>query len=148
MAQTFTKHSKCDTRLYSIWENIIQRTYNKNNTYYKNYGGRGIKVCDEWRNNFMTFYKWALINGYKDNLTIDRIDVDGNYELNNCRWVDRKQQMRNTRRNRYFNISGETHCLKEWCEIYNLKYDTVDARIRRNWTIEEALELNERGCTN
>lgn len=88
---------------------------------------------------------WAMNNGYKSNLTIDRIDVNGNYEPNNCRWVTMKQQSRNTRRNRYFTYNGETHCISEWCEILGLNYNTINGRLRRKLTIEEALELNERG---
>lgn len=122
------------------------RCYNKNHTKYPNYGARGIKVCDEWLHEFMNFYNWSMSHGYKDNLTIDRIDVNGNYEPNNCRWADAKQQMRNTTRNVYYTINGETHCLSEWCEILNLNYQTVHSRMHKlGWSINEALELKERG---
>lgn len=140
-----TKHGKYNTRLYDIWASMKKRCYYHKHKNYKFYGGRGVKVYDEWRNNFQTFYDWAMNNGYKSNLTIDRIDVNGNYEPNNCRWVTMKQQSRNTRRNRYFTYNGETHCISEWCEILGLNYNTINGRLRRKLTIEEALELNERG---
>lgn len=136
-----TKHKKCNTRLYDSWTDLKQRCYNKHNNRYKNYGGRGITVCDEWRNNFQSFYDWAMSNGYQENLTIDRIDVNGNYEPSNCRWIDRKTQQRNTTRNRYITIGGETHCVSEWCEILNLKDRTVRSRLNYGWSIEKALEL-------
>lgn len=84
------------TRLYSIWENIKQRCYNPNCKQYNDYGGRGIKVCQEWLK-FKPFYDWAMVSGYSDNLTIDRIDNDSNYCPNNCKWSTRFEQQRNTR---------------------------------------------------
>ena len=136
-----TTHGKCNTRLYDSWTDLKQRCYNKHNKRYKDYGGRGIEVCDEWRNNFQAFYDWAMSNGYNDSLTIDRIDVDGNYEPSNCRWATLKQQLRNTTRNKYITINGMTHCLSEWCEILGLKDGTVRSRLRYGWSIEKALEL-------
>lgn len=134
-------HKKSNTHLYYIWRSMRYRCYNKHTKAYKNYGGRGIAVCSEWKDNFMAFYNWSMANGYNDNLTIDRIDNDKNYSPNNCRWVDRKQQGRNRRSNILITINGETHCLIEWCEILGLKYNTVNTRIRRGWCIEKALEL-------
>ena len=101
----YVKHSKKNTRLYRTWKSMKSRCYNNHVDRYPNYGGRGIKVCDEWLNDFMSFYNWAMANGYDDKLTIDRINVDGNYEPNNCRWVDMKQQLRNTQRNAYYTIN-------------------------------------------
>lgn len=137
-----TKHKKCDTRLYCIFGAVKSRCYNKNNKRYKDYGGRGIAVCSEWKDNFQAFYDWAINNGYNDSLTIDRIDVNGNYEPSNCRWVTPKQQARNRRSNRNYTIKGETHCLSEWCEILGLNYRTVQYRINiLNQNIERALRL-------
>ncbi len=114
----------------------------KYNAYYKNYGGRGIAVCSEWRNDFMSFYNWAVANGYKEFLTLDRIDNNGNYEPSNCRGIDMKQQARNRRSNCNYTIDGETHCLAEWCEIYNMSYDKVKQRLNKlNWSIDKALEI-------
>lgn len=139
------KHGKSNTRLFHIWIGMKKRCYNKNCKSYKDYGARGIEICDEWLNNFESFYNWANNNGYTNTLTIDRIDVNGNYEPNNCRWATQIQQVRNSRHNRYFTYKGEQHCLSEWCEILGLKYKNVIARINQyDWSIEEALELKER----
>lgn len=125
-----------------MWRGIKLRCYNKNSKRYKDYGGRGVAVCDKWKNDFMNFYDWAINNGYSDNLTIDRINNEGNYEPNNCRWVTIKQQSRNRRSNRNITINGETHCLSEWCEILGLNYKKVSARINQlHYTDERALEL-------
>lgn len=116
-----------------------QRCYNKNNDAYCRYGGRGIIICKDWLDDFMTFHDWAMSNGYKENLTIDRIDVNGNYEPNNCRWVDMKTQCRNKRNNRYITINNETHCLSEWCEILGLDRHVIEQRLYYGWSIERAL---------
>ena len=133
-------HGKRRTRLYSIYVSMKNRCYYKNNKSYKYYGGRGIAVCSEWKDNFQAFYDWAMANGYDDTLTIDRIDVNGNYEPNNCRWATQIQQQRNRTNNKHFTYNGETHCLSEWCEILGLKYHTVQARLKYGWTIERALQ--------
>lgn len=92
-----TKHGASNHRLYNTWTNMKQRCYNPNSRDYKNYGERGISICEEWKNDFQAFYSWAMANGYKDNLTIDRIDVNGNYEPSNCRWVTMLVQRHNRR---------------------------------------------------
>ena len=90
-------HNKCETRLYRIRRNMKKRCYNKNAKEYNLYGGRGITVCEEWKNNFQSFYDWAMGNGYEEHLTIDRINNDGNYEPSNCRWTTQSIQTRNQR---------------------------------------------------
>ena len=132
-------HGKTETLLYSKYEGMKTRCYNPKDKRYKYYGLRGIKVCDEWLNDFIAFYNWAIENGYKDNLTIDRIDVDGDYEPSNCRWVNIQAQARNRRTNLLYTYKGETLCVKEWAEKYNIKYNTLLHRLHRNWSIEEAL---------
>ena len=99
-------HSKSNTRLYFIWQGIKQRCNRVGHTQYANYGGRGISVCEEWQSDFQTFYNWAMANGYDENAefgkcTLDRIDVNGNYEPSNCRWVDMKTQQNNRRNNKH-----------------------------------------------
>lgn len=137
-----TTHHKSNTRLYHTWQQMKGRCYNKNNKDYRDYGARGIVVCDEWKNDFQAFYNWAMDNGYQENLTIDRIHPNGNYTPNNCRWADITTQNRNKRNNINFEYKGETHCLTEWCKILGLKYSRVRNRVRRlNWPIEKALEL-------
>ena len=108
------------------------RCYNENDTRFADWGGRGICVCDEWRHDFMAFYDWAVTHGYSEGLTIDRIDNDGNYCPENCRWATRKQQGRNRRSNINITIGNSTRTLLEWCEIFNLNYQAVNARYRRN----------------
>lgn len=101
-----TKHGASGHRLYTTWTNIKQRCYNRNSDDYVNYGGRGIKVCNEWLNSFESFYHWSLQNGYREDLTIDRIDVDGNYEPSNCRWATRTEQRHNRRDTQADNLEG------------------------------------------
>lgn len=115
------------------------RCYNITSDRYNDYGGRGIIVCDEWKNDFQEFYNWAMDNGYQDELTIDRIDVNGNYGPDNCRWISMKEQSRNKRNNRLYTINGETYCLIDWCERLNLNYNSMIARLNRGWPIEKAL---------
>lgn len=121
-------HGKTGSRLYRIWSGMKDRCLNKSLKDYKNYGGRGISVCSEWLNNFEVFNKWAMENGYQENLTIDRINVNGNYEPNNCRWVTQKEQANNTRFNVYITYEGRTQTMKMWCEEFGINYWTVQAR--------------------
>lgn len=122
-----------ESRLYKIYHNMKNRCYNKNVPAYKNYGGRGIKICDEWLNNWWEFYNWAINNGYNDTLTIDRINVNGNYEPNNCRWVSDEEQAYNKRNTVRVCINDEMLTLKEIAEIYNLNEHTVRTRYKKGY---------------
>lgn len=134
------KHCQTYTRMYYIWISMKGRCYNNNNNAYKNYGKRGIKICDEWLNNFEKFYEWSINNGYTDELTIDRIDVNGNYTPENCRWVDRITQANNTTRNKFLTYNNETKTLAQWCNILNLNYHTIKRRLNKyHWSVEKAL---------
>ena len=127
------------SRIMNIWNGIKQRCNNKNNKSYKNYGGNGITICNEWANNFETFYNWSIRNGYKNDLTIDRIDVNGDYEPSNCRWATIKEQERNKRTNHNIYFNGETHCIVEWAEILGVNKNTIFTRINRGWSIKRTL---------
>ena len=125
-------HKMSGTRIYETWQDMKRRCYNKQNARYDRYGGRGITVCDEWLNNFQSFYDWAISNGYSDDLTIDRIDNDGNYEPSNCRWSTAKEQCNNRGSNINITIGNATKSLMCWCEIFNVDYKKVYARYKRN----------------
>lgn len=130
-------HGKGNTRLYSIWCGMKSRCANKNLKYY---GGKGIKVCNQWLNSFETFYDWAIDNGYRENLTIDRIDNNGNYEPSNCRWADNKQQSINRTSNIFYEYKGKRLSIIEWAELYNIPYKLLHQRLRTyKWDIDKAL---------
>lgn len=123
--------------IYDTWNRMMHRCYDVRHHKYPRYGARGIKICDEWKNNYDNFYKWSLDNNFQLGLSIDRIDNNGDYEPSNCRWATRKQQMRNTSRNRYITYKGETHSLAEWCEILNVKYRTASTRLYRGKSLDQ-----------
>ena len=114
-------HGMSKSRLYNVWINIKQRCYNTNDHNFKSYGGRGITMCDEWRDSFQAFYEWAMANGYDENApfgecTLDRIDVDKGYYPDNCRWADDKIQANNKRLDKKYTYNGKTLSIKEWCK--------------------------------
>lgn len=134
------KHGLTGTKLYVLWQCMKQRCTNPLSKDYKDYGGRGVAVCDEWLNDFQAFYNWSYANGFKEGLSIDRINVNGNYEPNNCRWVDTKEQANNKRNNHILTYNEETHTVAEWSKITGIKYNTLLNRINKyNWSIEKAL---------
>jgi hypothetical protein len=123
-----------------------RRCYNPNSDWWELYGGKGVRVCDEWlgKYGFINFRDWALSNGYADNLTIDRINSDGNYEPSNCRWATPKEQNFNTNRTLFATINGVTKPMMEWCEEYGIAYQCVRARLRRGWSIETAITTHKK----
>lgn len=128
------------TRLYKIWRGMRSRCYNQNLSNYKYYGERGIKVCKEWRNSYKEFYQWAQANGYQDNLTIDRIDNNGNYCPENCHWANRAEQSLNKSSNHILTFKGKAQTIKEWADELNIKYGTLRTRVDAyNWSTEKAL---------
>lgn len=127
---------KENPRLYRIWSGMRDRCYSENSTNFYLYGARGISICDEWLY-FENFCDWANSNGYNDTLTIDRIDVNGNYEPSNCRWVDLITQGNNRRNNTHITYCGETKTLSEWCREKNISIHVVIARIKSGWDIED-----------
>lgn len=126
-------------RILGIFNGMKQRCYNKNSTKYHRYGGRGITICDEWLKNPQSFVDWSMDNGYADNLTIDRINNDGNYEPSNCRWATKKEQANNTSTNHRITYNGETHTLKEWSEKLGISYQTLMIRLCHGWSEEKTL---------
>lgn len=117
------------------------RCYNQNDEHYKDYGGRGIIICEVWKNNYINFYEWAINNGYNDNLTIDRIDVNGNYEPDNCRWTTVQAQQNNKRSNVFLTYNGETHTIMEWANILGVdKYNKLYWRYSQGWSVEDILK--------
>lgn len=122
------KHGKSNTRLYKIWGSMRERCNNKNALIYKDYGGKGINVCSEW-SSFKTFYEWAICNGYKEDLTIDRINGKEGYSPENCRWTTYVVQNNNTSRNHLIEFNGETHTIAEWSRITGIPYNTMGSRI-------------------
>lgn len=137
-------HGQGHTRLYNVWSGMKQRCLLSTSSCYQYYGGRGIKVCEEWQR-FEPFYQWAMANGYADNLTIDRIDVNGNYEPSNCRWITLKEQALNTRRNHYITFKSETKTLKEWADALGINHATLLERLERWESLEDALTIPKGG---
>lgn len=132
-----TTHNKYHSRLHSIWSNMKNRCSNPNSKRYKDYGGRGITVCEEWKENFENFYSWAVQNGYEKELTLDRVDINKGYNQENCRWATYQTQANNTRTNKYITYNEEVHTLAEWCRILEKPYSTMHDRLKSGWSIED-----------
>ena len=143
-----TTHGGHGTRLYDIWHSMKQRCYYKKHIGYESYGGRGIKVCQEWKNDFSNFRDWANSSGYSKSLSIDRVDNDGNYEPNNCKWSTVKEQSNNRRSNRFLSHKGETKTLSEWADVLDINDNTLSMRLNSGWSVERTLEEPVRGYKN
>lgn len=145
--ERMTTHGHCKDRVYNILGAMKQRCYNSNHNEYHIYGGRGITICDEWLGEHGTenFIEWALSSGYRDDLTIDRIDADGNYEPSNCRWVTRKEQNLNKRNNHLLTYNGKTQTMKQWADETGIKFSTISTRLQRGWSIERTLTKIPKG---
>lgn len=129
-------------RLYGIWNNMHDRCENPKNNAFKHYGERGITVCEEW-NYYSKFCAWAWNNGYSDDLSLDRIDVNGNYESRNCRWATMKEQANNKRNNKVIEYKGEWLTLAEWSAITSVDKRYISKRLTRGWKPEEAIGIEE-----
>lgn len=135
-------HGGANSRLFNIWVDMRQRCNNPHVPNFNDYGGRGIAVCESWNKSFIAFRNWSLENGYSDLLSIDRINVNGNYEPSNCRWATSKQQAMNTRKNRIVLINGEEKAIHEWCKIYGISEESVYRRVRTfGWSFEQAITI-------
>ena len=144
--ELFTKHSLSNSRLYRVYKSIKSRCYCENSPEYKNYGGRGITICEEWRNDFKAFYDWAMANGYNENAktmdcTIDRIDNNGNYEPSNCRFVDMKTQALNKRNNRRILYKGKSYTATEIALLKNCSLGAILWRLNNGWTVNDVFEI-------
>lgn len=139
VAQSRTTHGQTGTRLYRIWVQIINRCTNARTPAYPDYGGRGITICDRWRSSFEAFAE-DMGQPTSSAHTIDRIDNDSGYSMENCRWATKHEQARNTRGNTLITFNGETHCISEWADIVGIHQDVIGERIRRRgWSVERAL---------
>ena len=133
-----SKHNKINTRLYSIWAGMKTRCLNPNSDHKKWYYEKGIDICDEWKNDFMSFYNWSMKNGYANDLTIDRVNNNKGYNPENCRWANSTQQSRNKSHTIFVNFNGENKTLKEWSEITKIRYITLYYRYKSGW---DAIEI-------
>ncbi len=142
-----TKHGDKHTRLYRIWCGIKCRCQNENSTSYENYGARGITMCKEWQDSYTHFKEWALNNGYTETnhlLSIDRLDVNGDYTPENCKWSNPKEQANNRRNTAFITFNNESHSLSEWSDIVGIKYHTLFARIYKlGWDLGDALRPSQ-----
>ena len=136
------RHGKSRTRIYRAHNSMKQRCYNPKDQHYPDYGARGIKVCEYWlgKDGFLNFYVWSMQNGYADNLTIDRIDVNGNYEPENCRWATVEQQVNNRRCTKRYDVNGETLLMKEITKKYHISESTLRIRMNKGMTMQEAID--------
>lgn len=139
-------HGMSNSRLYRIWNAMKERCQCPTNKQYKDYGERGISVCDEWQNDFETFRDWAIANGYEDDLSIDRIDHNGNYCPENCRWATGKEQNSNKRNNHILNFNGKSQTIQQWSEETKIPFATILYRVSNGWAIEAALTLPPRSA--
>lgn len=142
-AERNTKHNGCGTRLYGIWYDMRQRCSYEKSINWHLYGGRGIRVCDEWQESFEPFRDWALSHGYEDGLQLDRIDNDGNYSPDNCKWSTRTEQGNNRRTCIYVTIDGVTKSVSEWCRETGVNRMVAYSRIRKGWEPEQAVTVTD-----
>lgn len=137
------------TRLYGIWLGMKTRCYNGNAEAYEHYGGRGITVCEEWLHDYLNFKEWAMANGYAENLTIDREDVNGNYEPSNCRWVEWEYQCNNKRNSRRYEYNGKLYSIKELAKMAGTSYGCMKRRLNvYGWSVEDAVAIESKPGNN
>lgn len=134
------KHGDSNSRLYNIYQGMKDRCYNKNGKDYKDYGARGIKICEEWFDSYTSFKEWCLSNGYQDNLTIDRINVNADYCPENCRWANITQQNNNKRTNILIEYRGQKLSLKQLSKLVGINYQTLYNRYKRGWPLERMIQ--------
>lgn len=138
-------HGMAKSKVYAVWCGMIKRCFNEKDSNYPIYGARGIKVCDEWLK-FENFFN--DMGNRPEGMSIDRIDVNGDYNKSNCKWSTRKEQARNTRTNRFIEFNGDNKCLMEWSEVTGISVGTIWYRLNSGWTIEKTLTTEVRKLTN
>ena len=137
-----SKHGLSYSRIYNTYYGMVKRCNLPSNASFSRYGGRGIKICDEWldkSNGFNNFLEWALSHGYSETLTLDRIDVNGNYSPENCRWVTPKVQANNRSSNVIIEYNSESHTMSEWAEITGISQQAIASRLRKGWSVQRTL---------
>ena len=134
-------------RLYSRWNVMRRRCYDKNFIVYRYYGGRGIRVCEEWRKTYLPFQEWALSHGWREDLTLDRIDTDGDYSPDNCRWITIDEQQRNRGRfNIKVTVGGVTRLICDWADYIGVKRSSITSRVTRyGWSKLDAVLVPIKG---
>lgn len=140
-------HGLSNSKLYDVWRQMNQRCFNPFCKDYRNYGGRGIKVCKSWRN-IKEFISWARSSGYKSGLTIERKDVNKDYAPSNCCWIDNKHQARNTRKVRKLTYQGVTRTVSDWADLTGINHRTLKGRLNRGWSAQKALTLKPKHGRN
>lgn len=136
-------HGLSNSRLFHVWMDMRVRCRDKNEKSYKNYGGRGIKVCEEWNNDFLSFYEWSISSGYDESAprgsyTLERINTNGDYSPENCKWVTMQEQQNNKRCNRFITYNGKTQTMAQWARELNINYTLLKSRFRSGWSVEKA----------
>jgi len=139
--ENMTKHGKRQTNLYMRWLSMKGRCLNPKNKKFKNYGERGINVCDSWKNDFMSFYDWAVRSGYKKSLSLERIDVNGNYCPENCKWIPMKEQALNKTTTVYLDVFGKKMTIRDAATFFGIKEKTLRNRHKRGWSDERAVSV-------
>ena len=135
-------------KLYDIWHGMIRRCHDPKRKDYAKYGGKGIKVCDEWRNSFENFKAWSMSHGYKEGMTLDRINNKHGYSPMNCRWLSARNQTYNRKTNHYLSVDGETKTLEQWSISSGLTPDCILHRIQRGWSAKDAVTIPSGGKRN
>lgn len=135
-------------RLYSIWETCRKRTMNPRNKDYRKYGARGIRMCREWAEDFEAFREWAMAHGYRDGLTMDRVNNNKGYEPGNVRWISRKAQARNRTTNTYLTVDGKSMKMVEWVELYGVPDYVIVKRLQAGWDVKDAVTIPAGSCRN
>ena len=143
IAISLTTHGGTRTKLYNVWLAMRRRCGYKKEKSYKNYGGRGIKVCDEWMNDFSAFRSWSEEHGYKEGLTIERIDNNGDYEPSNCRWATVWEQSHNKRNNNNVIYNGKQYTVSELGRLVGVDRRTIADRLKRGWSVEESISIRK-----